>query len=447
MAPRRRSVLAAVSTATASAAAGCTDLLAEQTSDDNGSNDPTTVATTLVDDLAHGAFERASDRFIEQEHSRRGDPARLERLWMGYNSVSGSFTEIIDTSTMTRNGFTAVDLTLAFDRGNHDCRAIVDGESRLVDCGIIDEYERPSYVESNAIATQDVTLSVADCSLPGIVTMPTERTGAGVPGVVLVHDVGAGTKATDRGGTQTFTDLGAGLATKGVATLRYDKRIPACEVQPGSYTLDRVTVDDALVAVERLRAVEGVDPDRIVVVGHGLGGRAAPRIAARDGSLAGVVGLAAPSRPYHELTLEQLEYKVSVGTQTWDDLDTIAEQWADEIERVRAGEYDTTEQLLGKPGAFWDSLTAYEHLETAAGLDVPTYFLQGTRDFQVTAADDLARWQRALEDRSGTTFETYGGLDHLFMPGDGPAVEFAYVVRNNVAERVVDDLAAWIGDR
>ncbi|MFD1563817.1 alpha/beta hydrolase [Haloarchaeobius amylolyticus] len=445
MAPRRRTVLAAVLTATASAAAGCTDLLAEQTSDD-GSNTPTDVATALVDDLASEEFEQANNRFVERERDRRGDPARLERLWMGYGAVSGSFDEVVDTSTTTKNGFTAVDLTLAFDRGDHDCRIIVDEESRLVDCGITDEYERPSYVDPDAIATQDVTLSVADCSLPGTITTPDGNSGD-APGVVLVHDVGPGTKDTDRGGTKPFTDLGEGLATKGVATLRYDKRIPSCEVQPESYTLDRVTVDDALVAVERLRAVEGVDADRIVVVGHGLGGRATPRIAARDGNLAGVAGLAAPARPYHDLTLEQLEYKVSVGSQTWDDLATIADRWADEIEQVRAGEYDASEELLGKPGAFWDSLAAYDHLATAAGSDVPTYFLQGERDFQVTTTDDLDHWQTELEGRSGTTFETYDALDHLFMPGEGPSVEFAYAARNNVAEQVVADLADWIADR
>ncbi|WP_343192871.1 hypothetical protein [Haloterrigena sp. H1] len=202
-----------------------------------------------------------------------------------------------------------------------------------------------------------------------------------------------------------------------------------------------------MVAVERLRAVEGVDADRIVVVGHGLGGRATPRIAARDGNLAGIAGLAAPARPYHELTLAQLEHKVAVGSQTWDDLATIADQWADEIERIRADEYDASEKLLGKPGAFWDSLAAYDHLETGAGIDVPTYFLQGTRDFQVTAADDLERWQTELEGRSETTFETYDGLNHLFMPGEGPSVEFAYAVRNNVAERVVADLATWVANR
>ncbi|QCS43442.1 alpha/beta hydrolase [Natrinema versiforme] len=442
MAPRRRTVLAAVSTATASAAAGCADLLAD-TDDESGPTSDETVATAFVENLANGEFERASERFVSSEQDRYGDPGRLERLWMGYGAVGGSFEEIADTSVTTGDGASAVDLTLSFARGDHDCRVVVDTESRIVDCGVTDEYERPSYVDSSAVTETDLTLSVEGCSLPGTVTTPAD--GDGVPGVVLVHDSGPVTADTARGGTQLFTDLAEGLATQGVATLRYDKRVPACEVTGTEYTLDRVTVDDALVAIERLRSVEGVGPDRIAVVGHGLGGRAAPRIAARDGNLAGVVGLAAPARPFHDLTLEQLEHKASVGSQEWGDLTSVYETWTDEIERVRSGEYEADETLLNKPGAFWQSLESYDHLGTAAEIEAPLFFLQGTRDFQVSAADDLERWQSELEGDSAADFETYDGLNHLFMPGEGESVEFAYAVRNNVAEEVVTDLADWIG--
>lgn len=445
MAPRRRTLLAAVSTAAASTAAGCADLLAGDT--DEETSDPVDdIATALVEDLANGRFEEAGERFASNEQARRGDPGRLERLWMAYTSVGGDFEEIGGTDVRTENGYELVDVTLSFDGGDHGCGVVVDGDSNVVDCGVTDEYQRPSYVDSDAITDADVTLSVPDCSLPGVVTTPAgdDGDGGGVPGVVLVHDSGPVTKDSPNGGTKAFADLAEGLATRGVATLRYDKRIPTCDVAPGEYTLDRVTVDDALVAVDRLRGVDGVDSNRIVVVGHGLGGRAAPRITARDGDLAGVVGLAAPARPYHDLTLEQLEHKVSIGDHEWDDLANVHEAWADQIERVREGEYEADEQLLGKPGAFWDSLAAYDHLEAAAGLETPSYFLQGERDFQVSVGDDLELWEAELT--GDASVETYEGLDHLFMPGEGESVEFAYALRNNVAERVVDDLTAWIGE-
>lgn len=445
MAPRRRTVLAAVSTATATAAAGCTDLLGIGAGDEtDGSTSADEVATAFVDDLANGRFDQASERFVENERDRYGDPGRLERVWLAFATVGGAFEEVVDTSVTGGNQGELVTVTLAFDRGDHDCGVVVDTESRIRNCGIADEYERPAYVDPNAFGERDVSLSVPDCSLSGTVATPAD--GDGVPGVVLVHDDGPMTADTPRGATRTFADLAEGLATRGVASLRYDKRDTACEVALDEYTLDRVTVDDAAVAIERLRDVDGVDPDRIVVVGHGLGGRAAPRIAARDGDLAGVVGLAAPARSYRELTLEQLEHKATVGSHEWADLRAKYETWVDESDRVREGEYEPDERLLGKPGAFWDSIAAYDHVRTAAEVDVPLRFLQGERDFQVSVTDDLERWERELDGESATTFETYEGLNHLFMPGEGESLAFAYAVRNNVAEEVVDDIAAWIGE-
>ncbi|WP_254522585.1 alpha/beta hydrolase [Natrinema caseinilyticum] len=448
MAPRRRTVLAAVSTATASAAAGCFELLANDSNDESDAKTATDVANAFVDDLAKQRFERASERFVERERGKYGAPARLERLWMGFTAVAGAFDGIEGTSKTTRNGVVVIDATLTFENGAHTCRIVVDDSQRLLNCGIADQYDRPSYVDPSGFTERDLRLEVDGCSLEGTVTTPANGTGSGggAPGVVLVHDSGPSTRDTAQGGTKLFVDLAEGLATRGVATLRYDKRVPACEVEAGSYTLDRVTVDDALVAVEKLRGIEGVDADGIVVAGHGLGGTAAPRIATRDGNLAGIAGLAAPARPYHELTLEQLEHKVSVGSHEWGDLANVYEQWTAEIDRIRDDEYESSDVLLGKPGAFWESLAAYDHLQTARDVDVPLRLVQGKRDFQVTVADDLQRWRTELEGRSKTTVETYDGLNHLFMPVEGPSVEFAYAVRNNVAERVVDDLAGWIGE-
>jgi len=213
MAPRRRTVLAAVSTATATAAAGCTNLLGTGADDEtDGSTSADEVATAFVDDLANGRFEQASERFVENGRDRYGDPGRLERVWLAFETVGGAFEEVVETSVTASNRGKVVTVTLAFDRGDHDCGVIVDTESRIRNCGIADEYERPAYVDSNAFGERDVSLSVPDCSLSGTVATPTD--GDGVPGVVLVHDDGPMTADTPRGATRTFADLAEGLATR-----------------------------------------------------------------------------------------------------------------------------------------------------------------------------------------------------------------------------------------
>ena len=47
--------------------------------------------------------------------------------------------------------------------------------------------------------------------------------------------------------------------------------------------------------------------------------------------------------------------------------------------------------------------------------------LQGGRDYQVTVADDLARWEAGLGDRPNVTIRVYPDHNHLFTRGSGPS--------------------------
>ena len=67
-------------------------------------------------------------------------------------------------------------------------------------------------------------------------------------------------------------------------------------------TVKEETTDDVALAVDLLRQTPGVDPSRVFVAGHSLGGYLAPRIAAEDpGALRGIALLEAPSTPLPEL--------------------------------------------------------------------------------------------------------------------------------------------------
>ncbi|MEV7924048.1 hypothetical protein [Kitasatospora sp. NPDC088779] len=65
---------------------------------------------------------------------------------------------------------------------------------------------------------------------------------------------------------------------------------------------------------------------------------------------------------------------------------------------------DTPSELLpfGLSAAYWLDLRAYDPVATATALAGPMLILQGGRDYQVTVADDLTRWQAALRFRTRT---------------------------------------------
>ncbi|WP_306056667.1 alpha/beta hydrolase [Natronococcus wangiae] len=446
---RRRAFLATVSTATVSALAGCTDLfgdeLAGDANGDDSERDKTAAkaAIPFVEDLADERFEQAHERVAPDAQVSVGE---LEQLWLGYAAVGGEFQEVADTAETEASGFDAADVTMAFERGEHELRVLVTDDRDVAGIAVNDAYERPSYVDRDAITEDGATLESKECSLQGTVALPADADSDSVPGVVLVHDSGPADRDLSRDATKAFADLAEGLASEGIATLRYDKRTYACpgRVEPEDSTLDAVTVDDALLAVDELRGVEAVDDDRTVVVGLGLGGTAVPRIVARDGDLAGGVAMAAPGRPFHDVVLAHLEHQAAVGSHDWPAMTAEYEKQADEIDRIRDGDYGSDDVVLDFPGAFWESLAEYDALETARGIDEPLYFLQGERDFQASLEDDFRLWQSELEDRSDTSFDSYDGLNHLLMPVEGPGVAFEYRVRNNVDSRVIADLADWI---
>lgn len=441
---QRRTVLTAVSTATVSALAGCTDLLADG-SDDGDTSAAEDAAVTFVETLADGEFEEAREEFIPEMRDDIATLGQLEQAWLGYTAIGGEFEGVESTTADKQDGVYNVRITMSFERGSHDLLFAMNDEYEYGEYAPADEYERPAYVDAAAITDEEVTLETDDdeCELSGLVTMP--EGGDDVPGVVLVHDAGQVSMDSDTTATKLFGDLAEGLASQGIATIRYDSRLYECDIDPDDHGIDTVTVDDSLTAIDELRDTDGVDSDEIVVVGHGFGGLVAPRIADEDGDLAGIVGLAAPARPFYEVTLEQIEHQAAVGDHEWEARRDQYEEWEEDVERIEDGDYDADEPVCGYYGSLWESLEDYDHVETSASLELPTYFLQGERDTRATVEDDLERWESDLEDPDPET-TVYDDLNRAFMPGEGPPTPMEYDLRNNVDEQVVDDIAAWIQD-
>ncbi|MFD8549381.1 IS5 family transposase [Streptomyces sp. NPDC059649] len=67
-----------------------------------------------------------------------------------------------------------------------------------------------------------------------------------------------------------------------------------------NFTMADEYLPHALAAVQLLRQQPQAAPDRIHLLGHSTGGKVAPRIAAADRSVAGLVLLAADTQPMHE---------------------------------------------------------------------------------------------------------------------------------------------------
>jgi uncharacterized protein len=270
--------------------------------------------------------------------------------------------------------------------------------------------------------------------LPGTLTVP--KGDGPFPAVVLVHGSGPQDRDETIGPNKPFKDIAWGLASRGVAVLRYEKR-NKIHTDPAkwnrNYTVKEEVMDDALAAVEVLRQSQRIDRKRIFVIGHSLGGILIPRIGKADPKIAGLIMLAGcGTQPPEDVLLRQLTYAASLNGPITDDTKK---------------EIDKGVQALMKcaPASYNRDLADYipAAAEMAKSLKQPMLILQGARDYQAIEAD-FNTWKDTLSSRTDVTFKLYPDLNHVFMTGVGMATPAEYTRPGSVAEVVISDIGDWI---
>ncbi len=343
---------------------------------------------------------------------------------------------------------------VTFERGRLDLRVVIGRTGEVAGLFVVEPIEPPALAAGPAPAPPaeeiEVSIGPSPRALPGSLTLPRARP---CPAVLLVHGSGPQDRDESVGPNKPFRDLAWGLARHGIATLRYDKRSfvhpEQLQALGDALTVKEEVIDDAVDALRYLASRSDIDPERIYLLGHSLGGNLAPRIAAAGIRPAGLILMAANARPLTSLIIDQTRYIYMVDGEV-----TLQEQLQmHEIEKevysirnALIGEAEPPEgYILGAPFGYWQDLEAYDGPAAAADLGLPTLVLQGKRDYQVTR-EDFELWVAALSTYPEACFVTYDALDHLFRSGEGQSTPEDYQVGRPVDDRVIDDIAGWILD-
>jgi len=408
------------------------------------------AAVAAVGLALRGDFDGVLAMFAPAQQ-RRLTAAAIASAWQTHVTRHGAVWSFEATAVHTDSSVTAV--TVVLHAAATDLQAIVslDGRGRLLNLQVTPlapPWRQPGYAAPDSFNEFAVVVGDRPLALGGTLSIP--RASGPVPAVVLLGGGGPFDRDMTMGQNRIGKDLAWGLASKGIAVLRFDKASHAhaqLVAKNSDFTPRDEYVPFGAAAVDQLRGTQGIDPARIVLVGHSMGGSYAPRVAVARPEVAGMVLLAAEAQPMNRAAVRVMNYLAGLdpnSTAMRDAAAAMAGLAANVDDPALSRKTDPRTLPFGNSGAYWLDVRDYDAVDTARQVGKPMLILQGGRDYQVTVDDDLALWRAAFEGRGDVSIRVHDADDHLFFPGSGRSTPADYEAAQHVDEAVVADIAEWI---
>jgi fermentation-respiration switch protein FrsA (DUF1100 family) len=291
------------------------------------------------------------------------------------------------------------------------------------------------------------------------------------PAVLLITGSGPQDRDETVFGHKPFLILADHLARQGIASLRADDRGVARSTGNFGTATTADFVDDALGGVAFLRTRAEIDGRRIGLVGHSEGGVVAPLAATRSRQVAFIVLLAGPGLPGEKVLYLQgwkrLE-RTGAPAQVVARERNMQEQLYAVLKRERDNAR-AAEQIRAAWAAAGRTLPAAAQARSIAQLTSPWFrfflgfdprpvlrkvrcpvlALNGEKDSQVTAAENLPAIEAALREGGNRDFtvQVLPGLNHLFQTAPTGAVTEYGALEETFAPAALVRISSWITAR
>lgn len=301
-------------------------------------------------------------------------------------------------------------------------------------------------------------------TLTGTLTLP-EGDGP-FPAMVLVSGSGQQNRDEELMNHRPFWVIADYMARNGIAVLRYDDRGMGGST---GEVLNATSLDfsyDTEAAFDLLRNRKEINAAQVGILGHSEGGVINFMVSARRPEVAFLVSLAGPAVKGAEILKEQqaailraqgmteemIQFSGHANAQMFDIIEASNDrEEADSLLRqlVKGWGYsdELTEQTVGPMASPWMYyFLRYDPTEAIVNTACPALLLNGSKDLQVIAAQNLPAFKRLMAEHGKTnmTLREMPGLNHLFQHCETGSPNEYYEIEETISPEVLELIAEFV---
>ncbi len=301
-------------------------------------------------------------------------------------------------------------------------------------------------------------------TLTGTLTIPA---GEGpFPALVLVSGSGQQNRDEELMNHRPFWVIADYLSRRGVAVLRYDDRGMGGST---GEVLNATSLDfsyDAEAAFDFLRNRKEINASQVGILGHSEGGIINFMVAERRPEVAFLVSLAGPAVNGIEVLKEQqaailraqgmseemVQFSGNANAQLLDIIEASSDrEEADTLLRqlLKGWGYneELTEQTIGQMASPWMYyFLKYDPTDAIVKTTCPALLLNGSKDLQVLASQNLPAYERIIAEHGKTnlTLRELPDLNHLFQHCETGSPNEYFTIEETISPEVLERIVEFV---